>query len=166
MLLILNPCYFGLIELIESFGMKVLEVYTCAEDGVLAEDLAQVIKEHSVKACLFSTAISNPLGSMMSDLQRQAIVILRECHNIPLIEDDVYSDLYFTDHRPKPAQLYSKEGLVMTCSSFSKTAAPGYRLGWLLPGKFEQQSKRIKRAQSCSTSMLQQWTLTEYLLSG
>ena len=161
-----SPCYFGQIELIESLGMKALEVYTCTEEGVCVAELAKVIKEHHVKACLFSTAISNPLGSMMTDKQRQAMVNLLEKNNIVLIEDEVYSDLYFTEKRPVPAQLYSKKGLVLTCSSFSKTAAPGYRVGWLLPGKFEEKAKRIKRAQSCSTSMLQQWTLTDYLMSG
>jgi len=161
-----SPCYFGLIELIESLGMKVLEVYTCTEEGVCVAELAKVIEQHPVKACLFSTAISNPLGSMMLDNERQAMVKLLERNNIALIEDEVYSDLYFTEHRPVPAQLYSEKGLVLTCSSFSKTAAPGYRVGWLLPGKFEEKAKRIKRAQSCSTSMLQQWTLSDYLMSG
>jgi len=161
-----SPCYFGQIELIESLGMKALEVYTCTEEGVCVAELAKVIKEHRVKACLFSTAISNPLGSMMTDKQRQAMVSLLEKNDIALIEDEVYSDLYFTEKRPEPAQLYAKKGLVLTCSSFSKTAAPGYRVGWLLPGKFEEKAKRIKRAQSCSTSMLQQWTLTDYLMSG
>jgi DNA-binding transcriptional MocR family regulator len=161
-----SPCFFGLIELIESLGMKALEVYTCTEDGVCVDELAKVIKQHPVKACLFSTAISNPLGSMMTDQQRQDMVSLLEQHDIPLIEDEVYSDLYFTEKRPVPAQLYSNKGLVITCSSFSKTAAPGYRVGWLLPGKFEEEAKRIKRAQSCSTPMLQQWTLTDYLMSG
>jgi len=161
-----SPCYFGLIELIESLGMKALEVYTCTENGVCVTELEKVIKEHPVKVCLFSTAINNPLGSMMTNEQRQKIVKLIEKYNIPLIEDEVYSDIYFTEQRPIPAQLYSEKGLVMTCSSFSKTAAPGYRVGWLLPGKFEEQAKRIKRAQSCSTSMLPQWTLSDYLMSG
>ena len=161
-----SPCYFGQIELIESLGMKALEVYTCTGEGVCVAELAKVIAKHPVKACLFSTAISNPLGSMMTDKQRQAMVNLLEKNNIVLIEDEVYSDLYFTEKRPVPAQLYSKKGLVLTCSSFSKTAAPGYRVGWLLPGKFEEKAKRIKRAQSCSTSMLQQWTLSEYVMSG
>jgi len=161
-----SPCFFGIIELIESLGMKALEVYTCTEDGVCISELEQMIRQHPVRACLFSTAINNPLGSMMTDEQRQDLVQLLEQHDIPLIEDDVYSDLYFTESRPKPAQLYSEKGLVMTCSSFSKTAAPGYRVGWLIPGKYEEQAKRIKRAQSCSTPMLQQWTLTEYLMSG
>lgn len=161
-----SPCFFGLIELIESLGMKALEVYTCPEEGVNLKQLAEMVEQHSIKACLFSTAINNPLGSMMSDEQRQQMVEFLEDNNIPLIEDDVYSELYFTPQKPTPAQLYSRKGLVMTCSSFSKTAAPGYRVGWLIPGKFEEKAKRIKRAQSCSTSMLQQWTLHEYLASG
>ena len=161
-----SPCYFGLIELIESLGMKALEVYTCTEEGVCVSELEKVLNQHKVSACLFSTAINNPLGSMMTNEQRQSLVKLLESRDIPLIEDDVYSDLYFTENRPIPAQLYSEKGLVMTCSSFSKTAAPGYRIGWLIPGKFEESAKRIKRAQSCSTAMLQQWTLTDYLLSG
>ena len=161
-----SPCFFGLIELIESLGMKALEVYTCTEHGVALSELKQAVNQHSIKACLFSSAISNPLGSLMTDEQRQAMVEYLESENIPLIEDDVYSELYFADQKPKPAQLYSRKGLVMTCSSFSKTAAPGYRVGWLIPGKFEEQAKRIKRAQSCSSPMLQQWTLNEYLASG
>ncbi len=161
-----SPCFFGIIELIETLGMKALEVYTCTEDGVCLDGLTEALQQHPVKACLFSTAINNPLGSMKTDAQRQAMVSLLEQHNIPLIEDDVYSELYFSEQKPKPAQLYSEKGLVMTCSSFSKTAAPGYRIGWLLPGKYEEQAKRIKRAQSCSTPMLQQWTLNEYVQSG
>ncbi|MGL1957032.1 MAG: PLP-dependent aminotransferase family protein [Colwellia sp.] len=161
-----SPCFFGMIELIETLGMKALEVYTCTEDGVDLDELTSALKQHSIKACLFSTAINNPLGSMKTDAQRQAIVSLLEQHDIPLIEDDVYSELYFSAQKPKPAQLYSEKGLVMTCSSFSKTAAPGYRIGWLLPGKYEEQAKRIKRAQSSSTPMLQQWTLNEYVQSG
>ena len=161
-----SPCFFGMIELIETLGMKALEIYTCTESGVCLDDLSEAINQHSIKACLFSSAINNPLGSMKTDAQRQAMVSLLEQHNLPLIEDDVYSELYFTAQKPKPAQLYSEKGLVMTCSSFSKTAAPGYRTGWLLPGKYEEQAKRIKRAQSCSTPLLQQWTLNEYIQSG
>lgn len=161
-----SPCFFGLIELIESLGMKALEVYTCTDDGVSLSKLKQTLQQYPVKACLFSSAINNPIGSLMTNEQRQELVVMLEEMNIPLIEDDAYGDLYFHGERPKPAQLYSEKGLVLTCSSFSKTAAPGYRVGWLLPGKYEEKAKRIKRAQSCSTPMLQQWTLTEYLLSG
>lgn len=161
-----SPSFFGLLELIESLGMKAVEVYTCTENGVCTADLEKVLQKHNVKACLFTTTVNNPLGSMMSNEERKKLVELVESYNVPLIEDEVYSELYFTDEKPKPAEIFSKKGLVMTCSSFSKTAAPGYRVGWLLAGKYEEKAKRIKRAQSCSTAVLPQWTLSDYLISG
>lgn len=106
-----SPCYFGLIELIESFGMKALEVYTCTEKGVCINELAKVLEQHDVSACLFSTAINNPLGSMMTNEQRKELVELLESKDIPLIEDEVYSDIYFSEKRPIPAQFYSEKGL-------------------------------------------------------
>jgi DNA-binding transcriptional MocR family regulator len=161
-----SPVYFGILELVESLDMMVLEIPLCPEDGIWLEDLERGIAEHSIKACLFSASISNPLGSFMNKDKQRQIVELLEQHDIPLIEDDVYGDLYFTEKRGSTAQLFSKKGLVMTCSSFSKTAAPGYRVGWLLPGKFGDQAKRFKRALSCASPTLSQWVLSEYIASG
>ncbi len=158
-----SPCYFGIIELIESLDMMALEIPMCAEQGVWIEDLSKSIKNHPIKACVFSSTISNPLGTHMDETNKQKIVELLESHNIPLIEDDVYGDLYFAKKRGTPMQKYAKKGLVLTCSSFSKTAAPGYRIGWLIAGQFEKQAKIIKRALSCSSSLLNQWTLAEYI---
>ena len=131
-----SPCYFGIIELIESLGMMAVEIPLCSADGIWYEDLEKSIKQHEIKACIFSTTISNPLGSFMTESKKKQVVELLESHDIPMIEDDVYGDLYFTEKRGMPAQKYSKKGLVLSCSSFSKTAAPGYRIGWLLAGKF------------------------------
>ena len=161
-----SPTYFGVLELIAGLHMKALEIRTCAETGLCLDDLAQAIEKHPIKAAIFSTAINNPLGSMVSEQNRQALVELLETHDIPLIEDDAYGELYFDEPKPRSATFYSSKNQVLTCSSFSKTAAPGYRLGWLLPGQWEEQAKRIKRGQSCSTSMIQQWTLSEFIKSG
>ena len=161
-----SPCYFGVLELVESLGMMALEIPLCPDNGIWLEDLGRAMGEHTIAACVFSTSISNPLGSFMPDQKRQALVELLEANNIPLIEDDVYGDLYFTEQRGTPAQLYSKKGLVLSCSSFSKTAAPGYRVGWLVAGKFSAQALRIKRALSCSSALLNQWTIAEFIASG
>jgi DNA-binding transcriptional MocR family regulator len=161
-----SPVYFGILELIESLGMLALEIPLCADDGIWIEDLKRGIAEHTVKACVFSASISNPLGSFMGGEKQQQIVELLEKNNIPLIEDDVYGDLYFTPQRGSTAQLYAKKGLVLSCSSFSKTAAPGYRIGWLLAGRFGDKAKRLKRALSCGSPPLSQWVLAEYIASG
>lgn len=158
-----SPCYFGIIELIESLGMMALEIPLCPDDGIWIEALDKSIKQHDIKACIFSTTVSNPLGSFMTEAKKKSLVELLESNNIPLIEDDVYGDLYFTEKRGLPAQKYSKKGLVLTCSSFSKTAAPGYRIGWLIAGRFTDKAKIIKRALSCSSSLITQWTLAEFI---
>ncbi len=161
-----SPAYFGVLELIESLGMMALEVPLCPGEGIDLVDLTSVLDKHEVKACVFSSSISNPLGSLMSDERRQALVALLEARDIPLIEDDVYGDLHFGDDRGVPAKRFSNKGSVLTCSSFSKTAAPGYRIGWLLAGRYQAKAKRLKRALSCSSALLNQWALSEFVASG
>lgn len=161
-----SPAYFGVLELIENLGMMALEIPLCPDQGIWLADLEKGINDHAIKACVFSSSISNPMGSFMSDGSRRKIVSLLESHNIPLIEDDVYGDLHFTEKRGTPAQCYSQKGLVLTCSSFSKTVAPGYRVGWLVSDRFGEKALQLKRAFSCSSSLLGQWTLSEFIASG
>ena len=161
-----SPTYFGILELVESLGMMVLEIPLCPDNGVWLEDLEHGLNRHDVKACIFSSSISNPLGSFMSEDRCRELVQLLEIYEIPLIEDDVYGDLYFTEQRGTLAQIFSDKGMVLSCSSFSKTTAPGYRVGWLLAGKYHAQAQRLKRAFSCSSSLLSQRTLSDYVASG
>ncbi|MDP4982828.1 aminotransferase-like domain-containing protein [Pseudoalteromonas tunicata] len=161
-----SPTYFGIIELIESLGLKALEIPICSEQGIWLDDLAKALEQHKIVAGVFSTSVNNPVGSFMPEANRAALVALLESHEVVLIEDDVYGDLHFTEQRAKPAQYYSQKGLVITCSSFSKTAAPSYRIGWMIAGRFAKQALRLKRALSCSAPLLNQWTLSEFLASG
>ncbi|MFT5675945.1 MAG: DNA-binding transcriptional MocR family regulator [Paraglaciecola sp.] len=161
-----SPCYFGILELIENLGMLALEIPLSAETGLTVCDVEKAIDRHMVKACVFSSTVANPLGCLLADTTKKSIVELLESKNIPLIEDDVYGDLYFNDKRGIPAQHFSRIGLVLTCSSFSKTVAPSYRVGWVLSSTYNNHAKRIKRAMSCSSSLMNQWTLYEFIRAG
>ena len=161
-----SPTYFGVLELIESFGMKALEIPLCPVGGVAFSDVKNIVAGHSVKAVVLSSSVSNPLGSMQNDKDRAEIVDLLEAQDIPLIEDDVYGELYFGKQRGGMARMHAEKKGVLSCSSFSKTAAPGYRIGWLLPGKHLDQAKKIKRALSCSSPLLNQWVLSDFVASG
>ena len=161
-----SPTYCGMLELIESLGMLAIEVETCPQNGLSISALEKALDSHDIKACIFASCINNPLGSATTDAHRETLVGLLEDRGIPLIEDDVYGELMFDGRRPRLAQSYSRKNLVLTCGSFSKTAAPGYRIGWLLPGRFDEQARRLKRAFSCSSGLLQQLTLSEYIASG
>lgn len=161
-----TPTYHGLLELIDSLGMLAIEVETCPEEGVVLDELRRTLQQHSVRACMFSTTLSNPLGVTMPEHDRRKLVKLLGEFNTVLIEDDVYGDLRFDGARPTPAQFLDKHARVITCGSFSKTAAPGYRIGWVMTDHFMESITRLKRAFSCSSGLLQQLTLADFLASG
>ena len=161
-----SPTYHGMLELIDSLGMLAVEVETCPAEGVELPDLERTLQCHPVKACMFSTTLGNPLGVTMPDAKRQALLQLLQKYDVPLIEDDVYGDLRFDGERPVPAQFYGTKARVLTCGSFSKTAASGYRIGWVVSGDYIGEIARLKRAFSCSSGFLQQLTLAEFLASG
>jgi len=154
-----TPTYHGLLELIDSLGMLAVEVETCPEEGVVLSELRRTLEQHPVKACMFSTTLSNPLGVTMPERDRRKLVELIE-------EFDVYGDLRFDGVRPIPAQFLSNSARIITCGSFSKTAAPGYRIGWIVTDHYLDEVTRLKRAFSCSSGFLQQLTLADFLASG
>jgi DNA-binding transcriptional MocR family regulator len=161
-----TPTYHGLLELIDSLGMLAIEVETCPEEGVTISDLERVLNQHPVKACMFSTTLGNPLGVSMPDEDRLRLVALLEEHDVTLIEDDVYGDLRFDGTRPTPAAFLQSNARVITCGSFSKTAAPGYRIGWVISKCYSADIVRLKRSFSCSSGLLQQMTLADFMASG
>lgn len=161
-----TPTYHGLLELIDSLGMLAVEIETCPEEGVVLGELRRTLEQHRVKACMFSTTLSNPLGVTMPERDRRKLVEILEEFDTVLIEDDVYGDLRFDGIRPVPAQFLSNSARIITCGSFSKTAAPGYRIGWVVSDRFMDGITRLKRAFSCSSGLLQQLTLADFLASG
>ena len=161
-----TPTYHGVLELIDSLGMFAIEVGTCPEEGVIVSELRRMLDEHPIKACMFSTTLGNPLGATMPDDDRRRLVALLKERDIALIEDDVYGDLRFDGQRPLPAQFMDNSARVLTCGSFSKTAAPGYRIGWVVSDHYIDKIAWLKRSFSCTSGLMQQLTLTSFLASG
>lgn len=161
-----TPTYHGLLELIDSLGMLAIEVETCPEEGIVIAELERTLQTHDVRACMFSTTLSNPLGVTMPEKDRRRLVELLERYDTTLIEDDVYGDLRFDGARPVPAQFLGGRARIITCGSFSKTAAPGYRIGWLVSDRFVDKIEQLKRSFSCSSGLIQQLTLADFLASG
>ena len=161
-----TPTYHGMLELIDSLGMLAVEVETCPEEGVSLSELEHTLNKYAVKACMFSTTLGNPLGVSMPDHDRVRLIQMLEEHDVALVEDDVYGDLLFDNSRPVPAQFLDSKARIVTCGSFSKSACPGYRVGWVVAGDRIDDIARLKRAYSCSSGLLQQLTLAEFMASG
>ncbi len=158
-----SPSYYGLLQLIESLGMKAFEIPANAGTGLDLELLETALVRQRIRACLAVTNFSNPIGSRMPDASKQALVAMLARREIPLIEDDIYGDLCFGEARPRPAKAFDREGLVMLCSSFSKTIAPGYRVGYVAPGRFRERVERLKFAQTIATPTLPQMAVADFL---
>jgi DNA-binding transcriptional MocR family regulator len=158
-----SPTYFVLLQLIESLGMKALEIPTDPHTGLSVDALEHAIEQRRVQACLFIPNANNPLGSIMSENDKKRLAALVSRHDIPLIEDDIYGDLCFTSQRPPPVKAYDSSGNVLLCSSFSKTIAPAAQAGYVAAGKYAQQVALLKVVSSGATGHFFQAVLADFI---
>ncbi len=158
-----TPGYYALAHAIERMGMKVAEVRTHAQQGIDLDALEALCDNVHIKAVLLTSNFQNPLGSLMPDAHKQALVNFLAERNIPLIEDDVYQELYFDAEAPKPAKYFDKQGLVLHCSSFSKCLAPGYRVGWVAAGKYRAEVEKLMFLNSISIASAPQIAISKLM---
>jgi DNA-binding transcriptional MocR family regulator len=161
-----SPTFYVALQALQRLGLRAIEVPTHCGEGIDLGRLAQVIELYRPKACWLMTNFQNPLGSLMPETKKRDLVELLSRHDLPLIEDDVYAELYEGNAAPLPAKAYDRRGLVLHCSSFSKCLAPGYRVGWAAPGRWAHEVQRLKLMTSLSGSIPVQAALAEYLQEG
>jgi DNA-binding transcriptional MocR family regulator len=161
-----SPTYFGLLQVIEALDLKALELPTDSRSGIDLAALAKALEAGSINACLFSSSFNNPLGCTMPEDKKIAVLELLARHEVPLIEDDIYGDIYFGEERPRPFMALDTRGNTIYCSSFSKTIAPGYRIGWIATGRHMQRVLERKFAFTLCGPALPQAALAEFLSSG
>jgi DNA-binding transcriptional MocR family regulator len=161
-----SPTYFGLIQIIEQLGLKPLEIPTHPRSGMDLDALGRALRTRRVAACLAVPNFNNPLGSLMPAANKERLVAFLAKKEIPLIEDDLYGDLHFDSNRPHVAKSYDRKGLVMLCGSFSKSLAPGYRVGWMIPGRYFEAARNLKCTSTGATATLPQLALADYVANG
>ncbi len=161
-----SPGYYGFLQALEALGMRAVEVPSHPVDGLQLDDLEAAIVTHGVKACLLMPNFNNPTGVLLSEAKKRALVALVSRYRVPLIEDDLYGDLAFDGSRPKPCKAFDTQGLVLLCSSFSKTLSPGLRVGWCTPGRFQQRVELLKVASTLAGPGLSQMAIARYLQQG
>lgn len=164
--LVQSPCYFGFLQLLENMGLNAVEVRCAPEHGVMLSDVHDAVARLHVRAALLTPNFSNPDGSLTpNEVKKELVAFLNE-HDIPLVEDDIYGDIHFGPGRPESCRTYDRKGLVLQCASFSKTLAPGYRVGWLAPGRFYDQALLVKTNINTTTTTITQMVIAEYLRAG
>lgn len=167
-----SPTYYGLLQAVESLGMKAIEVATDPAEGISLAALEMAARQWPIKACLLMPNFQNPLGAKLSDANKSKIIELSKAYDFMLIEDDIYGELSQTDQRPPSLHSFdhisdTESGRVMYYSSFSKTISPGLRIGWLIsPPEYRVRLRHLKQILNLSSNSLAQLALTEYLQNG
>ena len=158
-----NPCFYGALQALERLRLKALSVATDPQNGIDLVALKQALNDYPVKACWLMTNAQNPLGVTLSPEKKQQLVELLQQHDVTLIEDDVYSELYYGRERPLPARAYDAQGITLHCSSFSKCLVAGFRIGWVAAGKHARRIQQLQLMSTLSTSSPMQLALVDYL---
>jgi len=161
-----SPTYFGVLQLIEEMGLRAIEIPVHPTSGLDLDALDEALRTQRPRTILCVPNLHNPLATVMSDDAKQRLWRLAQRHDVPIIEDDIHGDLMHDGTRPRPLKAFDRDGRVLLCGSVSKTLAPGYRVGWLAAGRYQDAAERLKFSQSVATPTLPQMAVAEFLASG
>lgn len=157
-----SPTYHGLLQAVAAHGLRVLEIPNHPGRGIDPAQLRELLERHAVRAALLVPSFNNPLGSLTGEDAKREIVAACAAHGTVLIEDDLYGELAYSGERPPPLRRYDDGEHVVTCSSYSKTLAPGLRVGWMLGGRRRSELLRTKSFSTVATATLPQMALIEF----
>jgi DNA-binding transcriptional MocR family regulator len=163
---IASPSYHGMMQILKEAGVQVVEIPSDPVLGISLEALELALDRWPVKAIQVTPNASNPLGCTMPEPRRLGLMQLACRFDVPIIEDDIYGDLVYGWPRPHALKALDEDGRVLLCSSFSKTLAPGLRVGWIAPGRYFDKVLRMKYTSSGPTAPLPQIAVAEFLRKG
>ncbi|WP_454874825.1 aminotransferase-like domain-containing protein [Paraburkholderia xenovorans] len=158
-----SPTFYAMLHAIERMGMKAIEVSTHPEHGIDIEALAAIMESQPVAACMVMPNFQNPLGFLMPDERKRELVELLTKRDIPVIENGVYNELHFDSPHPSTLKSFDTKGLVLHCSSFSKSLTSAYRIGWALPGRYRDQVEKLKFLNTLTSPSIPQLAIAEFL---
>ncbi|HHQ4777538.1 TPA: PLP-dependent aminotransferase family protein [Aeromonas veronii] len=161
-----SPTFYGALQAIERLKLKAVEIPVIPGVGIDLALLEDALSQMPIKACWLMGNVQHPLGHTMPDGHKQRLMALLNSHGVPLVEDDVYAEVYFGRERPKPIRHWDQRGDSLLCSSFSKCLAPGFRVGWVVAGPHAERVQRLQLMSTLSTNVPSQLALAEMLRQG
>ncbi len=161
-----SPSYYGMMQILKAVGLKALEIPTDPVTGMNLEALEMAMEQWPIKAIQLTANCNNPLGYIMPDDRKLKLVRMAQRFDVPIIEDDIYGDLSHRYPRPRSLKSFDEDNRVVLCSSFSKTVAPGLRVGWIVPGRYLPQVLHMKFIGSGSTATQPQLAVAEFIAKG
>jgi DNA-binding transcriptional MocR family regulator len=161
-----TPTFFGLLRQLRELGLNALPIPVHASEGIDLDALATALARTPVKALLLVPNFHNPLGFAMSDRNKRELVRIAASRNLPVIEDDLYADMAHQGPRPHALKAFDTAQVVIHCSSYSKNVAPGYRVGYIAAGRWQERVLALKRVHSSANPLLPALAVAEFLRDG
>ncbi|MBU2710719.1 aminotransferase-like domain-containing protein [Zooshikella harenae] len=161
-----SPSFYGTLQTLRSLQLKALEIPTHPETGISIEALELALEQWPIKVIQVTPSGNNPLGYTMPDNKKEQLYKLAQRFDIAIIEDDIFGDLAYSLPRSRTVKSFDQDGRVLLCSSFSKTIAPGFRLGWAAPGRYCDLVTHMKYVSSACTATLPQLALANFIAQG
>ena len=159
-----SPTFYGLLQILESLNLRVLEVPASAHAGIHLPALEHLLQgPERIKALIVMPNLHNPLGSIMPDSHKARLVKLCAEHDTVLIEDDTYGDLVDTEQPLSTLKHWDRTDNVIYCASLNKTLAPGLRLGWISAGKWHDRVEMLKHTQTRGCEKLSQLAVSSFM---
>ncbi|SDM52506.1 2-aminoadipate transaminase [Fictibacillus solisalsi] len=158
-----DPTYLAALQVFKSYEARVIGVAS-DEDGMIPDDLQAKIKEYKPKCIYVVPTFSNPAGKVWSLERRKMLLQEAHRHNIVVLEDDPYGDLQFNrEETYTPLAALDDGSSVLYTSTFSKTAVPALRTGWVAgPFQIVRMMSQAKQANDLHSNSLSQQALYHF----
>jgi len=158
-----NPTYLAAIQAFQTLEARFVPVPT-DENGLIPEALPELIRKHRPKFLYTIPNFQNPTGITLSAARRQTLARMAAEHQLVIMEDDPYGKLRYRGSDIPPIKHWDEAGQVLYASTFSKTIAPGLRLGWVVaPPEVFSRLLILKQASDLHTSSFDQLVAYTYL---
>jgi DNA-binding transcriptional MocR family regulator len=158
-----SPTLFSFLVILESLHLRALEVPTHPRTGMSLDALQLAFDTQPIKVVLTVPTLSNPIGACMPLAERRRLARIVAERRVPLIEDVLCNELAQSDDHRRAVRSFDPTGHVMLCGSFSKTVAPGLRLGWVDAGRWSSDVARLKQATSGAQAVVLEQALADLL---
>jgi 2-aminoadipate transaminase len=160
------PAYYGQLELLRAIGVKFRTVNTAVGHEPDPAKWEKALKaKPKPKLLVVTSTLSNPSGATLKEEWRPRMVEMCRKMGVPILEDDIYGDLLGRG-RPKPLRAYDDGSTVLYVTSFSKTVAPGLRIGFALPGKWMDAAADRQCRQTIHGGVPPEFITASFLRSG
>lgn len=162
--LVEQPTYLCALDVFKSYGAKFVGV-DMDEQGMKMDSLEEALQAHPETKLVYTVPnFQNPTGRTMAVERRQKLAELAEKYDVYVLEDNPYGEIRFAGHHVPAVKSFDKSGHVFYMSTFSKTLAPGFRLGWVVADQdVVNKLTVLKQSADLHTDNLAQYAVVEFL---